>query len=81
MVKFLEKVTKIEPTIHQNSIVFKWWPGSCSLYYEIIMTIISVYKCTMALALALASVVNYEHKWRHNLEHHLQSSFTIVMYL
>ncbi len=39
------------------------------LYYKIIITNIS------ALTFALASVTNYDHKWRHNLEyncdHHL----------
>ncbi len=45
-----------------------------TLYYKIIMTILS------ALLLALTSVVNYDPKWCHNLEHHLWSSFTIVLY-
>ncbi len=35
------------------------------------------------LAWPLASVINYDHKWRNNLEHHLQTileeSFTIVI--
>jgi hypothetical protein len=37
------------------------------------------------LALAFSSVVNYYHKWWHNLEHHLlmmlEASFTIIMCL
>jgi len=37
---------------------------------------------SLALALALASVINYVSKWCHNLERHwllaLESSFTIV---
>jgi hypothetical protein len=40
---------------------------------------------SLALALALASVVNYARKWRHSLEHNLlktlESSFTIVICL
>ncbi len=59
------------------------------MYYKIIIMIISddckwslYYKCIMALALTLdlATVVNYDCKWRHNVEHHLQSSFMIIIY-
>jgi hypothetical protein len=39
----------------------------------------------LAYALALASVVSYNHKWPHNLEHHflmtLAVSIMIVIYL
>jgi len=39
----------------------------------------------VALALALASVISYDHKWCSNLEHHLLTtlalSFTIVLCL
>jgi len=38
-------------------------------------------KCIIALALVFASVVDYDRTWWHNLEHHLRSSFTIVIYL
>jgi hypothetical protein len=38
----------------------------------------------LAYALALASVIAYDHKWRYNLEHHLLTtiavSITIVVY-
>ncbi len=37
-------------------------------------------KCIIALALVLASAVDYNRMWWHNLEHHLQSSLTIVIY-
>ena len=43
------------------------------------------YNCVLALALAIASVTIYNHKWSNNLEHHLlttlESSFTIVICL
>jgi hypothetical protein len=65
---------------------------TCGLYYKHILTILSddhkwclYYKCFISFALALASVVNYAHKWRHSLERHLlmtlESSFTIVICL
>jgi len=37
-------------------------------------------KVSLALALALASVISYDHKWCSKLWSHLQSSFTIVTY-
>ncbi len=62
------------------------------LYYKNIFTIVSddrkwrlYYKCSFTLALALASVVNYDCKWRYNLERHLlmtlAASITIVICL
>jgi len=46
-----------------------------SQYYK---TMIMIASCAPNLALAIASVVNYDLKWCHNLKHHL---LTIVMYL
>jgi len=47
------------------------------------VTIVS-YACTinvsLALALALASVDSYDHKWRSKLWRHLRSSIKIVTY-
>ena len=34
-------------------------------------TTITILSYAPNLALALASVINYDHKWRHNLKHHL----------
>ncbi len=51
-------------------------------YYITMITIVSY---APNLALALASVINYDHKWYHNLKDHLlmtlEASFTIVMCL
>ncbi len=45
-----------------------------TVYYKIIRTILS------ALPLALAKVISYNHKWCHNLKHHLWLSFMIAKY-
>jgi hypothetical protein len=37
-------------------------------YYKTMITIVSY---ATNLTLAFSSVVNYDRKWRHNLEHHL----------
>jgi len=71
-----------------------WWRWNLSsgLYYKHILTIISddrkwhlYYNVSLVFALALASVINYAHKWCHCLEHHLlttlELSFTIVICL
>ncbi len=51
-------------------------------YYKTMITIVSY---APNLALALAGVINYDYKWRHNLERHLlmklEASFTIIMCL
>ncbi len=51
--------------------------GSCGLYYKNIFTIVSddhkwslYYSVIYDLHLTLASVVNYDQKWRYNLERH-----------
>jgi hypothetical protein len=44
-------------------------------YYK---TMIMILSYAPNLALALASVINYDHKWRHNLKRHL---LTIIMCL
>ncbi len=36
-------------------------------YYKTMIMIVSY---APNLTLALSSVINYDHKWRHNLEHH-----------
>ncbi len=66
-------------------------PIHCDLYYKNITLVSYDRKWTIynniiviiasALPLDLASVINYDCKWWHYLEHHLQSSFTIVIYL
>jgi hypothetical protein len=72
-------------TLPLTTIIFLLYSG---LYYKNNLTIISD-ACTMnillALALELASVISYDCKWSHNLEHHLlmtlEVSFTIVVCL
>jgi hypothetical protein len=71
----------------------KWVFGLTSgLYYKHILMIVSdnrkwclYYKFAYDRNWALASVVNYDHKWLYNLEHHLLAklgaSITIVIHL
>jgi len=62
-----------EPTL-----IVRFWTIICGLYYKHILMIVSddrkwclYYKCAYDHNWALASVVNYDRKWRYNLEHHL----------
>ncbi len=61
-----------------------WGMNTCGLYYKNILMISDNHSDAYIInvSLALASVVNYTHKWRQSLEHHLlmtlYSSFTTV---
>jgi hypothetical protein len=62
--------------------------NNAGLYYKNILTIVNE-ACTINVLqfslIALASVINYDHKWHYNLEHHilmtLAVSITIVICL
>ncbi len=71
-----QKRLKTTSGLYYKSFTIVIYDRNDSSQYDKTMTMIISY--APKLALALASVINYDHKWCHNLKHHL---LTIVMCL